>query len=73
VSTTKQQQLVQDQLWQLIESLLPSRPTPEGPGGRPRVDERAALEGILRELAHHCGHADTLHEQVSLAEFLDQV
>jgi transposase len=38
--------LVTDALWALIEPLLP--PEPEKPkGGRPRVDDRAALTGIL--------------------------
>jgi transposase len=39
-------QLVSDELWQIIEPLLP--PEPEKPkGGRPRVSNRAALAGIL--------------------------
>ena len=39
-------QLVSDELWQNIESLLP--PEPEKPkGGRPRLSNRAALAGIL--------------------------
>ena len=39
-------QLVSDELWQIIEPLLP--PEPEKPkGGRPRLSNRAALAGIL--------------------------
>ncbi len=39
-------QLVSDELWQIIESLLPDEP-PKPNGGRPRVDDRAALSGII--------------------------
>jgi transposase len=46
--------LVEDRLWELIEPLLPAGPAPKAPGGRPRVDERAALEGILFVL--HTGY-----------------
>jgi transposase len=38
--------LVPDQLWQAIRPLLPSRRF----GGRPRVDDRAALAGIIYQL-----------------------
>ena len=55
---TKQQRLVEDRLWELIEPLLPPRPAPKGPGGRPRVDERAALEGILFVLHTGCRWRD---------------
>ena len=38
--------LVTDELWAVIEPLLPKeRPKPKG--GRPRVDDRAVLTGIL--------------------------
>ena len=38
--------LVDDRLWALVEPLLP--PEPDEPwGGRPRVPNRAALEGIV--------------------------
>ena len=38
--------LVSDELWEVIEPLLP--PEPEKPkGGRPRVPNRAALTGII--------------------------
>ena len=43
----EQQRLVEDRLWELIEPLLPEPPPARGPGGRPRIDDRAALEGIL--------------------------
>jgi hypothetical protein len=39
-------ELVSDELWEIIESLLP----PEAPklkGGRPRINDRAALAGII--------------------------
>ena len=38
--------LVTDELWELIEPLLPEEP-PKPKGGRPRVDDRAAMTGIL--------------------------
>jgi len=38
--------LVSDELWTLIAPLLPEEP-PKPKGGRPRVDDRAALTGIL--------------------------
>ena len=39
-------ELVPDELWEIIEPLLPSEP-PKPKGGRPRVDNRAALTGII--------------------------
>ena len=41
-----QQRLVDDRLWELLEPLIPPSPAAKGPGGRPRIDDRAALEGI---------------------------
>jgi transposase len=38
--------LVDDELWSAIEPLLPVEP-PKPKGGRPRVDNRAALTGIV--------------------------
>ena len=38
--------LLPDELWSLIEPLLPKR-TPSAKGGRPPVSDRAALTGIL--------------------------
>jgi hypothetical protein len=38
--------LVTDELWEVIEPLLPEEP-PKPNGGRPRIDDRAALTGIL--------------------------
>src|SRR5918911_773549 len=38
--------LVTDELWEVIEALLPEEP-PKPKGGRPRIDDRAALSGIL--------------------------
>jgi transposase len=39
-------ELVPDELWEVIEPLLPEEP-PKPEGGRPRVDDRAALTGIV--------------------------
>ena len=39
-------QIVSDGLWEIIEPLLPEEP-PKPKGGRPRVDDRAALTGII--------------------------
>ena len=38
--------LVTDELWETIEPLLPPQP-PKPQGGRPRIDDRAALTGIV--------------------------
>jgi transposase len=38
--------LVTDELWEVIEPLLPEEP-PKPNGGRPRIDDRATLTGIL--------------------------
>ncbi len=38
--------LVTDELWEVIEPLVPEEP-PKPKGGRPRVPDRAALTGIL--------------------------
>ena len=37
---------VSDELWEIIEPLLPEDP-PKPKGGRPRIDNRAALTGIV--------------------------
>lgn len=39
-------ELVADALWEGLEPLLPEKP-PKPKDGRPRIDERAALTGIL--------------------------
>lgn len=39
------QRLITDELWSVLEPLIPPRPVPKGPGGRPRASDRAALEG----------------------------
>ena len=39
-------ELVPDELWETIEALLPPEP-PKPKGGRPLVDNRAALTGII--------------------------
>ncbi len=38
--------ILSDELWALIEPLLPSHP-PSPQGGRPRLSDRATLTGIL--------------------------
>jgi transposase len=38
--------LVTDELWAVVEPLLPPEP-PKPKGGRPRIDDRAVLTGIL--------------------------
>ncbi|MBP2303413.1 transposase [Azospirillum picis] len=38
--------LVSDALWAIVEPLIPPEP-PKPKGGRPRLDDRAALTGIL--------------------------
>jgi transposase len=39
--------LVPDELWELVEPMLPARRRKPGRRGRPPVDDRAALGGIL--------------------------
>ena len=39
-------ELVSDELWEIVEPLLPEEP-PKPQGGRPRVDDRAALTGSV--------------------------
>ena len=39
--------LVSDELWKQIEPLLPPVPPPSPKGGRPRVENREALAGII--------------------------
>jgi transposase len=47
-SAKRARRLVSDELWALVEPLIPQRPPAvHGRTGRPRVDDRAALEGIL--------------------------
>jgi transposase len=39
-------ELVSDELWEIVAPLLPDEP-PKPEGGRPRIDDRAALTGIV--------------------------
>jgi transposase len=39
-------ELVSDELWEIVEPLLPEEP-PKPQGGRPRLDDRATLTGIV--------------------------
>jgi hypothetical protein len=73
VSTTTQQQLVQDRLWELIEPLLPPQPTPRGPGGRPRVEERAALESGQQPAQVHSDPTPRLHPREPPRDQLHQL
>ena len=56
--TRRQESLIDDRLWELVEPLIPERPPPKGPGGRPRIDDRAALEGIVFVLSTGCRWRD---------------
>jgi len=58
VARSKQQRLVDDRLWELLEPLIPPRPAARGPGGRPRIGDRAALEGIVFVLDTGCRWRD---------------
>jgi transposase len=58
VASRQQQRLVDDRLWELLKPLLPARPPAKGPGGRPPIDDRAALEGILFVLNTGCRWRD---------------
>lgn len=49
--------LVDDRLWTRLEPLIPPPSRPRGPGGRPRRDDRLALEGILFVLTTGIGWA----------------
>jgi transposase len=40
-------ELLPEPLWEEVRPLLPPRPPPSPKGGRPPVDDRAALSGIL--------------------------
>jgi len=40
-------QLVSDELWQIIKPLIPEEPPKKPEGGRPRINDRAALTGIV--------------------------
>lgn len=48
--------LVSDDLWELIEPLIPARPAAiNGRTGRPRLDDRLLLQGILFVLTNGIG------------------
>lgn len=70
------QPLVSDQLWELLEPLIPPPPPAKnGRTGKPRVDDWAALEGIVRnrqryrleETAHRAGLRLRGHSLASVA------
>ncbi len=50
--------MVDDRLWELIAPLIPPQPPPRGPGGSPRIKDRAPLEGILFVLHTGCRWRD---------------
>ncbi|MGC5658582.1 UNVERIFIED_CONTAM: IS5 family transposase [Kocuria sp. CPCC 205295] len=58
MTTRTQSWMVDDRLWELIAPLIPPQPPPRGPGGRPRIEDRAALEGILFVLHTGCRWRD---------------
>jgi transposase len=45
--------IVADELWEVIEPLL-SEEQPKPKGGRPRIDDRATLTGILVSTGRCC-------------------
>ena len=57
-SPSPPRRLVDDELWALVEPLIPPAKPARGPGGRPRVPDRAALEGILFVLTTGCRWRD---------------
>lgn len=57
-SSSPPQRLVDDDLWELVEPLIPEPPQARGPGGRPRVPDRHVLEGILFVLTTGCRWRD---------------
>ena len=59
--------LLTDELWNMIESLLPPEP-PKPKGGRPRIGTRAALTGIIFVLTAVCTAIDPL--SISVHEIL---
>jgi transposase len=54
-SSSPPRRLVSDELWALLEPLLPVPPPRRYPQGRPRIDDRRALEGILFVLTSGIG------------------
>lgn len=56
--TSLPRRLVDDRLWALVEPLIPPPAPPRGPGGRPPVPDRCALEGILFVLTTGCRWRD---------------
>jgi transposase len=57
-SSSPPQRLVDDDLWDLVAPLIPEPPPARGPGGRPRVPDRQALEGIMFVLTTGCRWRD---------------
>ena len=53
-------ELVSDELWEIIEPLLPEEP-PKPKGGRPRIDDRATLTGIIFVLKASTAYADSIN------------
>jgi transposase len=65
-TTTTIQTLVPDDLWQAIQPLLP--PPPRRYGGRPRIDDRACLAGIVYQAAHRHPLAAAAHPRAGLRQ-----
>jgi len=45
---------IPDAMWEAVRSLLPKRPKQKGPGGRPRMDDRKAMDAIFYVLRTGC-------------------
>ena len=58
MTTRKHPWMVEDRLWALLAPLIPPPGVARGPGGRPRIEDRAALEGILFVLYTGCRWRD---------------
>lgn len=65
---------VPDAMWEAIRPLLPKRPKQKGPGGRPRMDDRRAMDAIFYVLRTGCqwnalprslGASSTVHRRFS--------
>ena len=56
--TSPPRRLLGDELWAMVEPLIPPPPAARGPGGRPRVPDRSVLEGILFVLTTGCRWRD---------------
>ncbi len=57
-ASVRPRQLITDELWELLEPLIPPPPpAPRGRTGRPRHEDRAVIEGIVFVLSTGIGWA----------------